>query len=191
MNTNLLARHYDTLTPRERLPLLLAAHARQDQAEHDRLTRSAPRLAYGVPDYYGLAEGFCAMTNWHALKMLDLSCLYWHTITAICDRGLPKEEDRLTRTLYLLSYLLLARVEGWRLTCADYGIDPCATLATSPGWDTVRAKLELVQSEYLTRESFAAHLSEGPDGKAPDLPTPEDVQAGYQEAVEFHRTTWK
>jgi hypothetical protein len=37
MNTHALAKHYGALTPRERLPLLVAARLRHDDAEEDRL----------------------------------------------------------------------------------------------------------------------------------------------------------
>jgi len=45
MNTASLARHYDALTPWERWPLLIAAEARADDVEHDRLAQSAPLTA--------------------------------------------------------------------------------------------------------------------------------------------------
>jgi hypothetical protein len=43
MNTRVLAKMYDQLAPWERGPLMIAAEARGDQAEFDRLNRSAPR----------------------------------------------------------------------------------------------------------------------------------------------------
>ena len=40
MNTNGLAKLYGQLTPKERLPLILAASARGDEAERNRPTKS-------------------------------------------------------------------------------------------------------------------------------------------------------
>jgi hypothetical protein len=57
MNTKVLAKLYDRLTPRERLPLILAASARNDEVEGQRLAQSAPRMALRLPDYHGLGEG--------------------------------------------------------------------------------------------------------------------------------------
>lgn len=51
MNTDCLARCYGTLTPGERVPLLLAASARADAVEQDRLARSAPKHGFRLPDY--------------------------------------------------------------------------------------------------------------------------------------------
>ncbi len=56
MNTNSLARHDEILTPRERLPLIMAASARGDEAEAQRLAHSAPLVSLRVPDYFGLAK---------------------------------------------------------------------------------------------------------------------------------------
>jgi len=41
-----LARHYPSLKPDERLALMLAASARGDDVEHERLTAAAPRVAF-------------------------------------------------------------------------------------------------------------------------------------------------
>ena len=51
MNTKGLAKLYDRLRAAERLPLLVAASARGDEAEAQRLRRSAPRAARLLPDY--------------------------------------------------------------------------------------------------------------------------------------------
>jgi hypothetical protein len=42
MNVNALTKYYDTLTPWERLPALLAASARGDEPEAQRRSRTAP-----------------------------------------------------------------------------------------------------------------------------------------------------
>jgi hypothetical protein len=57
MTTKQLACYYQTLTPWERLPLLVAACQRGDAVEEERVARSAPRKGYQLPDSWGLAEG--------------------------------------------------------------------------------------------------------------------------------------
>src|SRR5947209_20597717 len=76
MNTNGLARHYDTLTPRERLPLIMAASARGDAVERDRLARSAPREHFSLPDYHGLAEGVLLAALLRGLAVLELAARF-------------------------------------------------------------------------------------------------------------------
>jgi hypothetical protein len=73
MNTNALAKLYDRLTPRERLPLIMAASARGDEQERSRLMASAPRVAYQVPDHFGLAMSFQEVGNHHFMQLLHIS----------------------------------------------------------------------------------------------------------------------
>ena len=77
MNANGPTRHYDKLTPRERLPLIVAAVDRGDDAEADRLTRSAPRDGIRLPNYHGLAEGMLLASLFHMMTQLDRIALYW------------------------------------------------------------------------------------------------------------------
>jgi hypothetical protein len=79
MNTKCLAKLYDHLTPRERLPLILAASARGDDVEGERLARSAPRMALRLPDYHGLGEGLFLASLFHLIGVLDVAALFWLT----------------------------------------------------------------------------------------------------------------
>src|SRR5262245_50669880 len=77
MTTTKLAKLYDHLTPRERLPLLVAAGRRGDEAERERLVRSAPRVCYKLTDYHGLADAVQMVFMWHMIERLDLGARYW------------------------------------------------------------------------------------------------------------------
>src|SRR5262249_47266915 len=70
MNTDRLARHYATLTPAERLPLIMAASARGDEAEYEHLARSAPRVYLQAPDTFYLAEALLLATSLHMMELL-------------------------------------------------------------------------------------------------------------------------
>ena len=74
MNANGMARLYDTLTPWERAPLWLAAGARGDEAERQRLARSAPRNSFRVPDTYGPIEALRKAAAVYIMVQLDLAC---------------------------------------------------------------------------------------------------------------------
>jgi hypothetical protein len=54
MNSNGLAKRYDKLSPREPVPLLVAADACGDEAEFARLRSSAPREFLRVFDHADL-----------------------------------------------------------------------------------------------------------------------------------------
>ena len=77
MNTNPLTKLYDQLTPRERLPLIIAAGARGDEAEQQRLKASAPRQMLQVPDYHCLAKALAEAVHYHLLTLLDLAATFW------------------------------------------------------------------------------------------------------------------
>jgi hypothetical protein len=77
MNTNALAKLYDRLTPLERLPLIVAATERGDDAEADRLSRSAPRIGVRLPDYHGLGEGLLLLSLFYLAEQLRRGLLYW------------------------------------------------------------------------------------------------------------------
>src|SRR5262245_58408033 len=86
MNTNGLAKLYDRLSSRERLPLILAASERGDETERERLVRSAPREVFRVPDYFGLGEGLLMQAVFHMTEVLSLSTMYFHASTLLADR---------------------------------------------------------------------------------------------------------
>jgi len=77
MNTMPLAKLYSQLTPRERLPLIIAAGARGDEVEQKRLRASAPKEKLELPDYFGLARGLAEAGNYHLLTLLDLAAQFW------------------------------------------------------------------------------------------------------------------
>jgi hypothetical protein len=75
MNTNGLARLYDKLTPWERVPLIIAAGARGDQEEPERLKNAAPTHLYEVPDYHRLREAMYQLANLQLIIQMDLALL--------------------------------------------------------------------------------------------------------------------
>jgi hypothetical protein len=58
MNANTLAKHYGGLTPEERFRLILAASARGDEAERNRLARAGSRITLSLRDHAPYAEAF-------------------------------------------------------------------------------------------------------------------------------------
>ena len=76
-DTNGLARLYDRLTPRERLPLLVAAAARGDEQERHRLARSAPTQLQQVPDYYRLGDALQQVLLLQVARAADAAARFW------------------------------------------------------------------------------------------------------------------
>lgn len=145
MNSDHLARHYETLTPWERLPLMVAAGERGDAVEEERLSRSAPRTGFRIPDYWGLVEGLDNLAKVYLLKQLDLAALYWRLASLLNQEplGRPSQperqrDERRWQLLQMLCYRFLVSADGWRLLCSQMHIDPVVLLKNLPGYDAVQ-----------------------------------------------------
>lgn len=165
MNSDQLARYYETLTPWERLPLLVAASARDDKVEEDRLARSAPRLAFRVPDYWGLAEGLDDLAKLYLLEQLDLSVGYWR-LTGLLGQeplGRPSREDRRRekrqwQLVKMLAYRSVVLADGWRLLCTQLQVDPEVLLRELTGHQAVEQMEEVARLMAFSAEEALAYL---------------------------------
>jgi hypothetical protein len=187
MNTNALAKHYDQLTPRERLPLILAASARGDAVERERLARSGPRVGLTVPDHFGLAQAFDELSTLHLLELLNLAALYLRLL-AMADADGEDGEQMLDCAL-LYGFVFNVRLAGWRLFCAEHGFPPELLWAELPGYGTVRRAERTAQAAAFTPEGAAAHAKRR--GRADcEPPTAEGVAAGLREALRVRADWW-
>jgi hypothetical protein len=187
VNTNSLARHYDKLTPRERLPLIVAASAREDEQEHARLVAAAPRVGYRVPDYFGLACALREVTEQHHMEVLNTAALYFRSL-GLADVAGGKRGTRLLDGALLLGYLFNVQLAGWRLFCAEHGYDPDLCRSLLPGFDTVRQAEEVASQAAFTEEGVRAYLKR--KGRpAEGVMTVETVAAGLREVLR-HRAGW-
>jgi hypothetical protein len=157
MNTDHLAKLYDRLTPRERLPLLIAAGLRGDEVERERLRASAPMEQFHVADYHGLARALMKAVDLHLLTLLDLAANFWQwwgfwMIDGVRDRGAAGATDtgqrrqsraeisQEARTEGIVRYYasrFVAHVDGWKQFCLEMHLDPEAQLDFMPGWDMI------------------------------------------------------
>ncbi len=131
MNTESLARHYGKLKPRERFPLLVAAFERGDEAERERLLQTAPRVTFGLPDYWGIATAFDSLANFTFLTLLDLAGQYLRAFDRAAYPRREGDEDPLEGwdEVLLVGYEFLAHLEGWRSFCRSCrsGRDSCGS----------------------------------------------------------------
>ena len=171
MNTNSLSRFYDTLTPWERLPLLVAAAVRDDEVERARLIRAAPQQVFQLPDYWGLSQGLDDLVKLHLLEQLELAVHYWQ-LTARLDEeprcGNPRRQrrrqERLGQLVRMLAYRCLVRADGWRLLCAELHLDPEVLPRALPGHEAVRQMEQLARLEAFSAEEAIAFLREATEG---------------------------
>jgi hypothetical protein len=71
MNANAVAKHYGSLTPEERFALILAAVARGDETERQRLASAAGRVTFSMPDHAPMADAFMHLAFLFYLELLE------------------------------------------------------------------------------------------------------------------------
>jgi hypothetical protein len=158
MNTNGLAKLYEHLTPKERLPLILAASARGDEAERNRQARSAPREGFWLPDYHGLAEGMLLASFFQLLEVLEMAAYYWQAEglleqeEILGDNKNKELQDRLNGITRIFAYLFVVKIDGWRLFCAQHHYDPDLLWRGLPGFETVCRAAEEIRIMAFTPE---------------------------------------
>jgi hypothetical protein len=136
-----LTRHYPTLIAAERLALLVAASARGDEAEADRLLSTAPRVTYRVPHTFGRLFALHEVMTHHRMAHLDLAAYFLWT-EAMSDTDDPTA-DRFLDVARMFGYLLNAHVGGWARFRDWLGIDTSALESSLPGAETIRRAAEL------------------------------------------------
>jgi hypothetical protein len=196
MNTDALAKLYDRLTPRERLSLIMAANARGDETEENRLARSAPRTTFSVPDFYGLAEGVQNITLFIMIDLLDTAVRFWLAggkwSESVAFKG--KRSDASQRELNvsagLAGYLIKEKLAGWRQFCAEFKADPELLMSFLPGYETVKHTEEAVEMIAFTREETAAWLRNTGD-ETDEVITAEAVATGLWVVVNRWADSWK
>jgi hypothetical protein len=195
MNTKPLARLYDRLTPRERLPLLLAALHRGDDAEAQSLAGSAPRIQLSLPDYHGLNEGLTLLTFFHVLGQLERGLLYWQLSGTAADWEEftvdPGEEGRIERLWKierLIAYRLGVEADGWTRFCEELHIDGEVLLRDLPCYDTLRRTQLAARALAWSADEAADCLRRLRSGDAV-LSTPEGVARGLRKFLE-ERVAW-
>jgi hypothetical protein len=195
MNANGLAKLYEHLTPKERLPLILAASARGDEAEWTRLVNSAPKEGYRLPDYHGLADGMMFVSLFHLLELLDVAAHYWHASAVLeeeeglGDKGNKGLRHRFEQLRRVFAYIFFLKLDGWRRFCEEFPVDPDLLMADLPGYDAVKRTEEAARTVAFTPEEMTTWMRMGGNETA-EAPKVESVVAGLWAFVNSRAELW-
>jgi hypothetical protein len=213
MDTKNLTKLYGRLTPRERLPLIVAASVRADAVERTRLATSAPSASFRVPDHYGWAQALAEAADFHLLTLLDLAAKFWQWWGLWGWHGLRRqgkvdrnrvgakggtatsdpEDVRLHCMVRYQAFLFLVHVDGWKQFCSDLPIDPDVLLDFMPGWDMItRTKAEAKEraftredaAMFLLSEAFDSHGTASEELESPQVLTAEKLAADWHTIVD-------
>jgi hypothetical protein len=208
MNSALLARHYDALRPWERLPLLVAAAARADEVERDRLAGSAPKQSFRIPDYWGLLEGLEGLAKLYVLRQLDSAAFFWRLLGSLepdaryAATRSHEQEKRLWKMIQLEAHRMVVRADGWRLLCAELHLDADFVLQPLPGRETLAPTEPQARLLAFTAEEARTYLGElgarvaaaqkaTPSRRAEShLETAADVARAMRTTLEEHLRGW-
>jgi hypothetical protein len=187
MNTNGPARHYETLTPRERLPLIMAASARGDEAEAQRLAHSAPLVSLRVPDYFGLAMAIREVAELHLLESLGLAAMYERCL-AMADLSETGRGERLINSAMLLGYQFNIWLAGWRQFGRELHFDAEILWSFLPGYEVIQRTEERTKAVAFTVEEARAYLER--NGKTGEIITAGYVAADLRRFLEVRAAWW-
>jgi hypothetical protein len=200
MNANGLARHYDRLTAWERLPLLLAALNRGDDAEAERLADAAPTCPAAVPHHFGLWHGLTLLSVAHQMLQMERA-YHMACATALLGSGRVSGEEAL-RQLRMVAFRFVIESDAWKLLCAELRLDPEAILRHLPGGDVVRDMEEAARQLGFTSEEALAYLRSRPEaaegaagpaaaaGRKDHLDTAADLARGMREFLQERAQRW-
>jgi|SRR5579859_507084 len=200
MNTNGLAKQYDKLTPRERLPLIIAAMSRDDEDERRRLRDSAPTNSWRLPDYHGLADALHLMAMFHRIEILDLAGQLGH-ISRILDELENELEstkgkegfaylERWSDMLWLSGYVFTVHLDGWNKFCWELSIDPEALLPGLPGSETLARAELLARAAAFTPEGATKVLRRRVGNETAEVITVDEVVQGWRKALDYQLQEW-
>jgi hypothetical protein len=140
-NNGTLQKNYDKLTPRERLALIFAAIARDDEAERRVLLDTAPRALYRLSHHQNAFDVLQLLALSYLVNQLNRAC----SISTLAHVG--EENDAAYRAARIGAYLFCVQADAWRAFCGELGIDPHAMLA---GFEDALFSLEF--AEKVARE---------------------------------------
>jgi hypothetical protein len=94
MSDKALAKSYDSLTPEERFRLILAAGARGDKEEQNRLISAGRRIMLSLPDHTPYALAFNELALQVFIELLDEATRYLEAFDQIDDTcAIPDNDD--------------------------------------------------------------------------------------------------
>jgi hypothetical protein len=189
MNTTKLAKHYPLLSPAERLSLMLAAAARGDDMEHARLTDSAPRVRYQLPDTFGRALAFLMVAALHRMQMLNLAALYFKA-SALAESAQENLSDRCRGVARVFGYLVACHAQGWVLFCERESLDPSVCEKVLEGGEVLEQAAMEAESHGFTADEVYDYARRTGDA-IDNLKTVESVADELGEIYQMWVSKWE
>jgi hypothetical protein len=147
MKGNGLTRLYDRLSIRERIPLLVAAHNREDDVEYQRLFHASPVRTWHFPEHMLAEEMLHVLALNYVSEQLDAAAVYFFAREQAAHEDEPKPDDWLL-AIATSAYIFAVNADAWRRLCSEQGIAPEALVAAN-----YRGSFLPICEENLTAEA--------------------------------------
>jgi hypothetical protein len=179
MNANRLARMYDRLTVWERIPLLIAADARGDDTEYQRLLDTSPPRAWHFSEHLLAEQALHLLAMTYIVEQLDAAASYFF---ALFQLGNDPQPEHWLLPAESAAYFFTANAAAWRRFCADLDIAPnVLTTANHHGWLLPFCE-ERMPSNAPSAEALRARLQKA-GFDAARLVMTKSLLAGWRDAL--------
>jgi hypothetical protein len=189
MNATALAKNYGSLTPEERFRLILAAGARGDDAERERLVKAGGRITLSMQDHAPYAHAFNELARLVFIELLEEAGRYLDAFARSDDtrdlHGKNNEEEgsgdaadvepdtpgvadeararpawqRALDLALAAGFVLRTKAEGWKLFCERLSVPPFVLWQQLPGFDRLQRALTLAERAAFAPEGFVRWLN--------------------------------
>lgn len=164
MNTTKLAKHYESLTPEERLPLIIAACGRGDETERARLANSAPLVSYQNRHHLLLSSRLKEVASRLIARQLELAAQVFHSL------AISGFDDDIPEVVRVLALYFVVNQDAWREFCAGFGVESDAVLIGMVGAETIAEMEPRIRRLAHTADEATAWLQKQ-SGDTTELPT--------------------
>jgi hypothetical protein len=205
-----LAKNYSLLTPEERFRLILAASGRGDEAERDRLARTADRINLSMQHHAPWMHAFSELSLFMFIELLEEAACYLNSFRYLHSKEQegsdeddgeldPEEQAKIDEMIHdvdvtlALGYWVRAKAEGWKYFCEKLNIPPFLLWEDLPGFGRLQSALDLAKKTAFTPEGIVKWLNRVRPAGTPELtrdPLPADELAKATEEAFRQRVQW-
>jgi hypothetical protein len=189
VTTNILAKKYPYLSADERFSLLLAASARGDEVEANRLANAAPPATFKVSDMFGRSLAFVVVSMIHRMELLNLAAHFFKA-TAIADSATGKAAAQCDRAARMFGYLINIHAAGWLEFCERENLAPTIGTDGLPGEELLEKALEEARLMGFN-ENEAQKYANRRDVSISQLKTTVNVADDLQETFRLWVEKWE
>ena len=163
------------------------AGVRGDDAEQQRLDRSAPKHLFHVPAHRGYAEGFGELGYQYMIWQLETIAMFWKASSLLGD-NCHGPEDALIGLSSFIAHQYVVHPQAWQQICDEYHADGDAMLRVMPSYRMLDAIDETMQAlAFSTEEAQAFACRRDPETI---IETVDDVVEAMHSIIEIHVKFW-